>query len=161
MEIEGARGSSSQNEWRGRGGGGGECLKTNKGGRGVKTPESWANVLFECPQMMHETVEYCYVKFWKSYQKPCTSTAKWRQTSHHRLCVGDVYFIQSKAEIFLHHLGLFLDTGIAMLKVSVKLKFQNFFQAFTAPLDLACVILPLQKVLPYFLRSESCLLRWM
>ena len=47
------------------------------------------------------------------------------------------------------------------VKVSMKLKFQNFFQAFTAPLDLACVILPLRKVVPYFLRSESCLLRWM
>ena len=46
--------------------------------------------------------------------------------SHHRLCVGNVYFIQSKAEIFLHHLWLFLDTGIAMLKCLWSWNFKIF-----------------------------------
>ena len=53
MEIEKERVSSSQNEHNlGGGGGRGGCSKTNKdkqGGEGVKTWESWANVLFEWP----------------------------------------------------------------------------------------------------------------
>ena len=52
--------SSSQNERTLAGGGGGGCSKTNKSEqevRGVKTRESWANVLFECPEAFYKKLE--------------------------------------------------------------------------------------------------------
>ena len=65
IEIEGERVSSSQNE---RTLGGGEGVLEQGGKGGVKTRESWANVLFECPlsQLQPHDKKYtlieCYFK---------------------------------------------------------------------------------------------------
>ena len=73
VKIEGEKVNSSQNECT-LGGGGGGARKMNEdeqgggGGEGVKTWESWANILFECPLSCVIIEKNLYLNLLLTYQ---------------------------------------------------------------------------------------------